>query len=116
MKTSTFVIIILVLGVALTVFYFYSIKETPTTMPISVTQTSYSASIVANHATASDCWSIVNGNVYNLTNWISRHPGGTDKILSMCGIDASLAYDTQHNTQARPLSELINFKIGILAN
>lgn len=31
---------------------------------------------VQAHNSASSCYSVVNGSVYDLTNWIDRHPGG----------------------------------------
>lgn len=69
---------------------------------------------VQAHATASDCWSAVNGNVYDLTDWISRHPGGAADIEAMCGIDASSAFDAQHAGQAQPEQELAQFLVGPL--
>ena len=87
-------------------------KATNTDQLGTPTKTSYSATEVAAHKTASDCWSIVNGNVYNLTSWISQHPGGSRAIISMCGIDASAAYGDQHGNKRRPANELAGFIIG----
>ena len=64
--------------------------------------------------TASDCWSIVNRKVYNLTDWISQHPGGSSRIIAMCGKDASLAYNSQHSGQGSPNSYLASYQIGIV--
>ncbi len=66
------------------------------------------------HNTRTNCWTAVNGSVYNVTNWITQHPGGASAIVGMCGIDASGAFNGQHGGQARPVSELASFKIGIL--
>ena len=76
--------------------------------------TSYTANDVAKHASAKSCWSIIDGNVYDLTKWVSRHPGGSRVILGICGKDASQAFKAQHAAQARPASELAAFKIGTL--
>ncbi len=81
--------------------------------PIS-TPKQYTLSEVGQHSIASNCWSTVNGKVYNLTSWISKHPGGSEAIISMCGKDASSAFNGQHGGQARPASELANFAIGTL--
>lgn len=70
---------------------------------------------VAKHNSVASCYTAVNGSVYDVTTWIVRHPGGEKAILSTCGKDASAAFDTQHNTQARPVSELANYKIGVVA-
>lgn len=77
--------------------------------------TSFTLAQVAAHRDASSCWSVVNGNVYDLTPWISQHPGGEQNILGMCGVDASAAFNAQHGGQRRPANELKGFEIGTLA-
>jgi cytochrome b involved in lipid metabolism len=86
--------------------------KVPTTNP--TTPNSYTMATVATHNTSSNCWTAVNGSVYNVTSWISQHPGGAGAILGMCGVDASSAFDAQHGGQRRPESELASFKIGTL--
>jgi cytochrome b involved in lipid metabolism len=49
---------------------------------------------VAKHSTAADCWMIVNGKVYAVTNYESMHPGGAQRIISFCGKDATAAFDS----------------------
>lgn len=89
---------------------------TPTPAPAPTTAgKTYTMAQVAAHASASSCWSAVNGSVYDLTAWIGRHPGGSGAILSLCGKDGSAAFDGQHGGQGRPESELASFKIGALA-
>ena len=75
---------------------------------------SYTLADVAKHATATDCWTAVEGKVYNVTPWITQHPGGQRAIIGMCGIDATAAFDGQHGGQRRPTSELASFVIGNL--
>lgn len=53
------------------------------------TTTKYSEEMVAAHNTTSDCWAIINGKVYDLTNWEDQHPGGKEAILRNCGKDLS---------------------------
>jgi cytochrome b involved in lipid metabolism len=69
---------------------------------------------VAKHNSAESCYSAINGGVYDLTNWIDKHPGGSKAILSLCGKDGSDSFNGKHGGQPRPMSELANFKIGIL--
>ncbi|MCE9585897.1 cytochrome b5 domain-containing protein [Candidatus Uhrbacteria bacterium] len=69
---------------------------------------------VRAHATQSNCWSAVGGNVYDLTTWVSRHPGGEAVIVAMCGVDGTSAYNGQHGSSRRPLSMLALLKIGTL--
>ena len=78
--------------------------------------TSYTLSDVAKHDTAEDCWAAIDGGVYDLTSWISRHPGGPDKIEPLCGTDATQKFRTQHDSQQRPNNQLANFRIGDLTD
>lgn len=80
----------------------------------SATATSYTMAQVATHADASSCWAAIDGNVYDLTNWISRHPGGQRAILGLCGTDGTSAFDRQHGGQARPAQELKQYLLGPL--
>ena len=74
----------------------------------------YTLADVAKHNNSSSCWSVINGKVYDLTAWISQHPGGQQAILSLCGIDGSSAFNNQHGGQHRPANELAGFSIGSL--
>jgi len=70
---------------------------------------------VATHATATDCWTIIDDTVYDVTAYIDRHPGGRRDILKACGVDASVLFATQggegsHSASARNL--LSGFAIG----
>lgn len=75
----------------------------------------FTATEVAKHNKASDCWSVVNGNVYDLTGYVTSHPGGSSAIAGLCGLDASGAFGSQHGTATRPVSALTAFQIGALA-
>ena len=88
-------------------------KKITTTVKIS---SGYTMTQVAQHAGASSCWTVINGNVYDVTQWIDQHPGGRDTILSLCGADGSAAFNGQHGGQARPANELKNFLLGALAS
>jgi uncharacterized membrane protein len=66
------------------------------------------------HNTPQDCWSVVNGKVYDLTQWIDKHPGGAVIIKSLCGKDGSAGFNGQHQGQRRPADELANFLVGDL--
>lgn len=75
---------------------------------------SYSTSEVALRSSAQACWSIVNGVVYDLTTYISKHPGGEKNILRICGVDGTRAFEGQHGGESRPEKILAGYKIGIL--
>ncbi|NDF42728.1 MAG: cytochrome b5 domain-containing protein [Actinobacteria bacterium] len=72
------------------------------------------ATISTMHKDSTSCWSAIDGNVYDLTSWITQHPGGAGVIKGMCGKDGTAAYNSQHRGQGRPASELARFKIGSL--
>jgi cytochrome b involved in lipid metabolism len=81
----------------------------------SAASTSYTMAEVAKHNSQADCWAAIDGNVYDLTKWVSRHAGGPDKIIPLCGTDATSAFHNQHDDQARPNNQLATFKVGTLA-
>ena len=89
-------------------------SKTPTSTPVTQVPTvkTFSSAEVSVHNSKSDCWSIVNGKVYNLTSWIGQHPGGQQAILSMCGKDGSAGFNDQHGGDRRPANELAGFYIG----
>jgi len=52
---------------------------------------------VALHKSASDCWIIIDNAVYDVTSYLSNHPGGSKTIIPSCGIDATAAYNAIKN-------------------
>ena len=50
-----------------------------------------------SHNTLSSCWSVLNGAVYDLTNF--RHSGGQNKISSVCGGDMTNKLHGKHGTR-----------------
>ena len=75
---------------------------------------SYTMSQVTTHNSASSCWSVVGGVVYDLTPWVSKHPGGTEAILSICGKDGTAAFTGKHMGDQKPEAMLATFKIGVI--
>jgi cytochrome b involved in lipid metabolism len=70
--------------------------------------------VVAQHNSASDCWSAISGNVYDLTAWIPQHPGGSGVIENMCGRDGTRSYNGQHQGDATADAVLTGFLVGPL--
>lgn len=50
----------------------------------------YTRSEVAQHKRKGDAWIIIHGKVYNVTNWLARHPGGAKVLLHYAGQDATV--------------------------
>lgn len=66
--------------------------------------TSYTLTDVQAHATATDCWMILNTNkVYDFSPFISMHPGG-NAMVPYCGKDGSAAFtNLPHSSNATAL-------------
>jgi cytochrome b involved in lipid metabolism len=69
---------------------------------------------IESHKDATSCWTTISGKVYDVTSWISKHPGGKKAILSTCGVDATDEFTGKHGGQGRPESELSKYYIGTL--
>ena len=87
----------------------------PTSTAQATTAGGYTLAQVQQHATASSCWTVVSGGVYDVTSWIAQHPGGSGPILGLCGKDGTAAFAAQHGTVGRAVNELKQFKIGSVA-
>lgn len=85
----------------------------------------YAVEEVQDHNTAQDCWTIINGSVYDITSYVPRHPGG-DEILRACGEDGTSLFTqrtdssgdavgsgTPHSSSAE--SQLEQLKIGTVS-
>ena len=88
-------------------------KATPTPTP-SATQAGYTMVDVKKANTRAKCWSAIDGNVYDLTAWISAHPGGASAITFLCGTDGSNAFKAQHEGQGKPSMRLSQHLLGPL--
>ncbi|MFA5131683.1 MAG: cytochrome b5-like heme/steroid binding domain-containing protein [Patescibacteria group bacterium] len=76
-----------------------------------------SLSEIAKHNSNGDCWLLINNNVYNVTSFLSAHPGGAGTIIPYCGREATQAFNTKdigssHSNTA--ISMLKDYYIGYL--
>jgi cytochrome b involved in lipid metabolism len=85
----------------------------PTPTP-TTTKASYTMEDVKKANTRAKCWSAIDGNVYDLTSWISSHPGGASAITFLCGTDGSNAFKAQHEGQGKPSMRLSQYLLGPL--
>jgi hypothetical protein len=92
---------------------------TPTPSPTPTaevtTQAGYTMEKVRENNSASSCWSIISGNVYDLTKWISSHPGGRSAITGICGRDGTSSFNGRHRGDGGPASVLTGYLLGPLA-
>jgi len=80
----------------------------------SATTAGYTMAQVSANNSAKSCWAVVEGSVYNLTNWINSHPGGSGAILSLCGTEATSSFKGRHGNQSRPAAQLSGYLLGPL--
>lgn len=79
-------------------------------------QTGYTMEKVRANNNEASCWSVINGNVYDLTSWIGSHPGGKGNILSLCGKNGTAEFSAKHGGGGSPQARLKGFLLGPLAN
>ena len=60
------------------------------------------------------CWCVIDGQVYDLTDWISKHPGGASRIIQLCGTDGTSLFQGQHGGSSGPESTLEGYLLGAL--
>jgi cytochrome b involved in lipid metabolism len=87
-------------------------KNTVTGEVTSGVQT-FTLEMLSTHKDTSSCYTVVQGNVYDLTLFANGHKGGSEAILSMCGHDATDAFMQAHGGQAKIMRMMTRFHIGI---
>jgi hypothetical protein len=68
----------------------FTSDNTPGDTPITVSE-------MALHNTAQDCWVALHGDVYDLTNYARRHPGGPSWVTRVCAMDGTSEYARFHS-------------------
>ena len=60
---------------------------------------------LALHATANDCWIAYETTVYDVTDWLKKHPGGSAAIARFCGTvdEFTKAFEGQHGEKQQNL-------------
>lgn len=53
------------------------------------------ATEIAKHNSISDCWMIIDNKVYSLASYLGQHPGGAGAILSYCGQNGTVGFQTK---------------------
>ena len=72
----------------------------------------YSREEVKQHATTESCWTIIHNKVYDITNWIAKHPGG-DLVRQGAGIECTAIFESSHPPHVNE-TFLAKFLIGEL--
>ena len=72
----------------------------------------YSAEDVARHCAKDDAWVIVGDGVYDITEWIPRHPGGSIPLVQYAGRDMTDAFRAYHSPTGKAAKTLNAYRIG----
>jgi len=77
----------------------------------------YSLSEVAKHATLEDCWMAIEGTVYDVSDYVPRHPAAPRVLEPWCGREATRGMrtkgdDSDHSARAWRMLE--RYRIGQL--
>ncbi|KAI2626736.1 glycolate oxidase [Hypoxylon sp. NC1633] len=54
---------------------------------------------VSKHNTAQDCWVVIHGKVWDVSDFLDEHPGGANVLLKLAGQDATTSYDAVHDPE-----------------
>ena len=90
-KKNKFVISMIVLAAVLTSAAFLIFRPKPVSQndqTDTISGKSYTLTDISSHNSKDSCWTTINGEVFDVTGFISKHKGG-DKILAVCGVDGS---------------------------
>jgi cytochrome b involved in lipid metabolism len=75
-----------------TILALHTLADTPpnTDTPNTDKQANtYTLADVAKHASESDCWMAIENKVYNLTDYLNKHPVGPSMVVPWCGAEAT---------------------------
>lgn len=83
-------------------------------VPVAISLDRFTAADVSQHSSENDCWTIINGFVYDMTTFVRRHPSGARAITQLCGRDGTERFNEEHQGQNEPEGWLETLKIGKL--
>lgn len=73
----------------------------------------YTLSQVVENNNKGSCWTIIDNNVYDITSYVPRHPGGESEILQVCGRDGTSLFNKPSEHMSGGARNILDtFKIG----
>ena len=73
-------------------------------------------STVQTHDTADNCWIIIDKNIYEMTSYMSSHPGGAKTIIPWCGKESTNAFNTIKNGKGHSTAAEMDLDLYYLGN
>jgi cytochrome b involved in lipid metabolism len=82
------------------------VSNTPSAVTVpsqpATSDATYTLADVAKHAMQTDCWTAIDGKVYDITQAIDSHPAGAEAIVKGCGIDGTAIFNGIKGGQGHP--------------
>ncbi|XP_050305211.1 cytochrome b5 isoform X1 [Anthonomus grandis grandis] len=70
---------------------------------------------IKKHSDRSSNWIVINNDVFDVTEFLDKHPGGEEVLIEQAGQEATEAFeDVGHSSDARAMME--QYKIGTLVD
>lgn len=69
---------------------------------------------VQEHASPTDCHTIIRGGVYNITSFLEQHPEGKMNTENTCGMDSTVLFESQYGGLPAEEEQLKNLFVGLL--
>ena len=73
----------------------------------------YTSVQLKSHNTEASCYTLISGKVYDITRYISVHPGGKNNILKICGSDGTQLFTDKHASDTKPNMILRQMQVGV---
>ena len=85
-----------------------------TSTPPAPAVVTYTLAQIKSHATLTNCWTAINGNVYSLAAWLRKQAAGSVDAATICGKDSSAVMKKKFTSAAKATTALSVYKIGKL--
>mmetsp|Transcript_26639 Transcript_26639/g.38594 ORF Transcript_26639/g.38594 Transcript_26639/m.38594 type:complete len:546 (-) Transcript_26639:699-2336(-) len=72
------------------------------------------AALLSTKNTTSECWIAYEGSVYDITHWLSKHPGGMHCLMSSAGQDATSVMNSLHKPETLANNMRRIRRVGVL--
>lgn len=107
-------------SVLLTLVVVNMVQSSPESQPASNNgdgETVYRLDQVAEHNSASSCWKVIEGVVYDLTGYLPEHPTDEETFTRWCGKEATAAWQDKGDGRShspRAAARLEEYRIGVI--